>query len=373
MADICLSGDDGTGEEDPTGDGDPGDGDGDPGDGDGDPGDGDGSPGDGDGSPGDGDGDGDPTCDTGLTWCGVKCVDLDEHPEHCGACNDPCDQGDVCVSGTCEFIEDCSETPCVGFSYCDLADLQCKPGCSLDSQCPAVNEACDVGTHECACAPGYKACEGEAFCVPDDTICAGDCGDGVKDAEEECDGDDLDGQDCSEHGFMGGDLGCNWDCTFNTSDCSQTACGQDYFFDFAATDADYIYGFDPLFVPGEGTVLTHDGTGGAFIRFFFDIPCDDEWHMWIRAIDHQSADSWRLSINDVTGYYHDMDCTAQPAQAEYKWRHLNYRQQFAPACQYVQDPWVLNWDAGEYTVNYVYLDSYAMSRIWLTNTDQSPP
>ncbi|MBU1219593.1 hypothetical protein KKF34_17745 [Myxococcota bacterium] len=50
------------------------------------------------------------------------------------------------------------------------------------------------------------------------------CGDNVINGSEECEGNDLDGEDCISLGFYGGSLSCSSDCTFNTSLCTGT-CG----------------------------------------------------------------------------------------------------------------------------------------------------
>lgn len=49
------------------------------------------------------------------------------------------------------------------------------------------------------------------------------CGNGVIEDEEQCDVGDLDGADCASLGFLGGELGCALDCSYDTSDCSN--CG----------------------------------------------------------------------------------------------------------------------------------------------------
>lgn len=49
------------------------------------------------------------------------------------------------------------------------------------------------------------------------------CGDGVIDVGEDCDDTELGGADCAGLGFAGGVLGCNPDCTYDTSGC--TTCG----------------------------------------------------------------------------------------------------------------------------------------------------
>ena len=46
------------------------------------------------------------------------------------------------------------------------------------------------------------------------------CGNGVIDRGEECDGDNLNGSDCSARGFSGGNLRCSGNCHFDLSECS---------------------------------------------------------------------------------------------------------------------------------------------------------
>ncbi len=53
-----------------------------------------------------------------------------------------------------------------------------------------------------------------------------ECGNGVLDPNEECEGDDLDAQTCDSFGFSGGALRCAADCRYDTSMCSAaTVCG----------------------------------------------------------------------------------------------------------------------------------------------------
>jgi hypothetical protein len=51
------------------------------------------------------------------------------------------------------------------------------------------------------------------------------CGDGIVDDDEQCDGMDLNGEDCLGQGFFGGELGCTEDCTFDIRMCISESCG----------------------------------------------------------------------------------------------------------------------------------------------------
>jgi hypothetical protein len=54
----------------------------------------------------------------------------------------------------------------------------------------------------------------------------GVCGDGIKQSDEECDGNDLGGVDCSDFDFEEGTLVCANDCTLFTNACSTCGDGQ---------------------------------------------------------------------------------------------------------------------------------------------------
>jgi len=55
------------------------------------------------------------------------------------------------------------------------------------------------------------------------------CGNGVKEPGEQCDGVDLGGETCiSLGGYVGGDLSCTANCTYDTTGCIQDPCGDGY-------------------------------------------------------------------------------------------------------------------------------------------------
>jgi hypothetical protein len=88
------------------------------------------------------------------------------------------------------------------------------------------DEECDgtaLGNNECSSVGeftgGELACADD--CTFDTTACTGgdDCGNGVIDGDEQCDGTELGGMTCTDVDAGGGELGCADDCTFDTSAC----------------------------------------------------------------------------------------------------------------------------------------------------------
>jgi hypothetical protein len=146
---------------------------------------------------------------------------------------------------------------CESFRY-HGGTLDCTSSCTFDiSDCIGEcgdgllngQEACD-GT-----ALGGTTCESLGFhggniacsesCDFDTSDCAGRCGNGILEGPEICDGEDLADQTCDALGFYGGELACTSFCTFDTGGCfTEQAIGVcvmeslDFFpFDFCETGA----------------------------------------------------------------------------------------------------------------------------------------
>ena len=102
-----------------------------------------------------------------------------------------------------------------------------EPGAFCGDGSVDPGEVCDVGDlagEDCESlgyGPGVLTCQGDC----EDFNTAGcstlpACGDDHADPGEECDGFDLDGENCSSLGFDIGVLQCHDDCTYDTSTCS---------------------------------------------------------------------------------------------------------------------------------------------------------
>lgn len=112
----------------------------------------------------------------------------------------------------------------VGF---DSSDAVCGNGVrESDEMC----DGDDFGGQTCAGLTVYE--HGELLCTDDcklDFSLCHTCGNGRVEGPEKCDGIDLGGETCESLGFVGGTLGCLYDCSgFDTSECEEAEeCGND--------------------------------------------------------------------------------------------------------------------------------------------------
>ena len=70
------------------------------------------------------------------------------------------------------------------------------------------------------------------------------CGDDMVGGDEQCDGTDLDGEDCMTQGFDGGTLACDDECNFDTTGCVSMTCGNDMIEGMEQCDGDELGGED---------------------------------------------------------------------------------------------------------------------------------
>ncbi len=118
---------------------------------------------------------------------------------------------------------------------CARAPDRLPPGANRDSGSALCGngliesgEECDDGNRlpgdgcspDCTIEPGWS-CSGAP------STCRSLCGNGIIDLGEDCDGGNLNGKTCLTigGGFVGGQLGCRDDCTFDTLACVPEGCG----------------------------------------------------------------------------------------------------------------------------------------------------
>jgi hypothetical protein len=148
--------------------------------------------------------DGDEECE-GYDLAGQSCASL-QLGTGTLACSDDC----TFDKSGCSANAACGNGIREGSEQCDGMDLD-------DKTCALLN----LGTGTLTCTSN---------CTFDTAGCsqAADCGDGVVQGGEQCDGANLAGNTCLSvgEGFQGGTLACATDCRFDTSGCTgQSECG----------------------------------------------------------------------------------------------------------------------------------------------------
>jgi hypothetical protein len=150
----------------------------------------------------------------------------------------------------------------------------------------------------------------------------------------------------------------------------------------AAEDGELTGGWEVTMsaIKGIEIVAMGQGENSGTVTFTVPIPCMDTWHIWVRAIDFQQSDTFFVTLDaepDPPAIF-EVECTGGPAQAEYRWTQLNWRDNSdpmnpAPLCEYLEDPWTAEWDEGDHTIELGYRDSYALSGVIVTNDPDYVP
>ena len=160
---------------------------------------------------------------TGCTLCGDGVLDADESCDGSDLGGSTClsegfDGGTLACNASCSSLvttgcitlptDVCGDGARTGTEACD--------GPSLGGA-TCLSEGFDGGTLACNASCSSLVTTG-CITLPTDV-----CGDGARTGTEACDGGDLNGGSCASQGFVDGTLGCNADCSLDTSGCSR--CG----------------------------------------------------------------------------------------------------------------------------------------------------
>jgi hypothetical protein len=118
-------------------------------------------------------------CGAGQTFCGGRCVDLNNDSNNCGTCGNICGGGTACVNGTCTG----------GGNECPDGQTRCGDVCvnlsTDDSNCGACGNVCQNGA-TCSngicsgggedCPSGTARCNGVCINILSDNGNCGACG-----------------------------------------------------------------------------------------------------------------------------------------------------------------------------------------------------
>ncbi|HKE15975.1 MAG TPA: hypothetical protein VKB80_13955 [Kofleriaceae bacterium] len=163
-----------------------------------------------------------------IVLAAAGCVQSDARP-----CGDViCPSGRVCARGTCvdqSIVSACARL--IDGDSCSVPEVgggTCQSGMCLVGSCGdgVINaiDACDgedLGGKTCqdfgSSYPEGLKCASD--CSFDKSGCQGFCGDSVRQSSEQCDDVDLSGKSCISEGFYSGDLVCTSDCKLNLGGC----------------------------------------------------------------------------------------------------------------------------------------------------------
>jgi hypothetical protein len=122
---------------------------------------------------------------------------------------------------------------------------------------------------------------------------------------------------------------------------------------------------------GEGMYAYPGGSNGSLL-FTVDVPCDDDWYVWIRYYNNGTEDSWFCEVDGqpqpraiVEG-----DCGGGQGWA---WSLMNWRDQNDGPCVYIEDPWVHTWDMGIHYIEFFRRETSSIARLIITNDPNYTP
>lgn len=129
------------------------------------------------------------TCeDFGMVACGGLCVDIHENPQHCGACDNACIEGEICHENSCIGSSDARYCEVQGLGTCDGVCVDLKNDAqrcgACDHACEA-NEACYEG--QCMPVEEVPGTGANAGCFGYEVKCYGVCTD-IRHNNEHCGG-----------------------------------------------------------------------------------------------------------------------------------------------------------------------------------------
>ena len=176
----------------------------------------------------------DPTLCTSFVY--NRCIDTNED-NTCACCCTPDDpmtspNENTCGDLVCDITQDCGDEPggglCCGCN--EVIDCRTNEVCDEETSCCKTCQG-QADTTECYVPVGHGECCNElcchGYCIEGECITT--CGNEQLEGNEQCDLTAIpsfheDKDTCPEVApkYIGGTLGCNPDCTFDTSDCRET-------------------------------------------------------------------------------------------------------------------------------------------------------
>ncbi len=125
---------------------------------------------------------------------------------------------------------------------------------------------------------------------------------------------------------------------------------------------------------GEGEILVLDnGQFDGSVLYEPDLPCDDNWYIWVRFWQQGSDDSYYVTLDGMPQPPAIFEGDCGNGGGGWDWAALNWRDENAPPCTYVEDPWAPVWSAGVHEIEVTYRESIAIGRVVVTNDPMFVP
>ncbi len=172
------------------------------------------------------------TCETGLSACGLACVNLGADSDNCGTCGTQCPFAQACVGGKCSAVCPHGDDVLCG---ADAGKPTCVDTQTDNSNCGACGHACTGGA-VCHAATCSSSCSAPAtLCTPDggvpyctntktDNANCGGCGKPCA-PESVCNGGQCASSCDSDQTLCGGDGGAAYCANLMTDNANCGVCG----------------------------------------------------------------------------------------------------------------------------------------------------
>jgi hypothetical protein len=162
----------------------------------------------------------------------------------------------------------------------------------------------------------------------------------------------------------------------SSTGASVGACDDVVEIDLEATDAVLSGGWEIIMsMVGEGMVaaMQQAPEDDAAVHWDIDVPCDDDWYIWVRGTDFGDQDSFLATLDGEPqpAPIFELECT--PGGDAYVWTRLNQRDPDDANCEYVEDPWVATWATGTHAFELGFREAQAVARIVVTNDEAFVP
>ena len=180
-------------------------------------------------------------------------------------------------------------------SFILSVNTYCGDGVWQEANGEGVIEKCD-GSSNIATTPANSSVNKQYGCDSECQFTSGWCGDGIAQADkEDCDKSDLAGKTCQTLGYARGDLSCENNCSFNTSQCinvfSISGNVKDYMTASPLTEAT-VEARDP-----NGVVVKSAFTGADGNYLLADVPALVNYNIIVSKTGYGNGDSGTFTLD----------------------------------------------------------------------------